>query len=121
MRVVLYTRDMEPITIIDMPTWLLEQVEKVGMVRVAVRDPVQGMRNGEPFQEPDTLDIYCEKLRWRDGTLKSILVVSNDELALAVNPQWLPGQQQAINWYEKVIRQLVSELERHFKKKNLDP
>lgn len=123
MRVVLYTRDMEPITIIEMPLWLLDQLEKVGMVKVAVRDPVMQL----PFVEEtnssgvQALDIYCEKLRWRDGTLKPILVVGDDELALAIKPDWLPGQVQAVQWYENIIRQLMSELEKKFKKKDLDP
>ena len=122
MRVVLYTKDMEPITIIEMPLWLLEQLERVGMVKVAVREPPHKLLSTDHnLQDLETLDIYCEKLRWRDGTLKPILVVNNDELALALKPEWLPGQQQAVNWYEGAIRQLVDELERRFKKKDLDP
>lgn len=122
MRVVLYTKDLEPITIIEMPLWLLEQVERVGMVKVAVREPLQKLLALEPqdLKPPETLDIYCEKLRWRDGTLKPILVVDNDELALALNPEWLPGQLQAIKWYESAISQLVDTLKQKFKKGDLD-
>lgn len=123
MRVVLYTRDLEPITIIEMPLWLLEQVERAGQVRVAVREPPQKMLIADPSElhQPETLDIYCEKLRWRDGSVKPILVVNNDELALALKPEWLPGQVQAIKWYESAIKQLVGELEKRFKKRDLDP
>lgn len=122
MRVVLYTRDLEPITIIEMPLWLLEQLERAGQVKVAVREPIQKQLLTDPseLKQPETLDIYCEKLRWRDGTLKSILVVSNDELALALKPEWLPGQLQAIKWYESAISQLVDTLKQKFKKGDLD-
>lgn len=123
MRVVLYTRDLEPITIIEMPLWLLEQLERVGQVKVAVREPLQKILTAAPeeLHQPETLDIYCEKLRWRDGSVKPILVVNNDELALALKPEWLPGQVQAIKWYESAIKQLVGELEKRFKKRDLDP
>jgi len=122
MRVVLYTKDLEPITILEIPVWLLETLEKHGCAKLAVAEPLQAVLNKDfnDIKPPTTLDIYCERLKWRDGSLKTILLTSNDELALALKPEWLPGQQQAINWYEKIIRQLVQELELHFKKKNLD-
>lgn len=121
MRVVLYTRDLEPITILEIPQWLLDNLEKHGRVRLAVAEPLQRVLSKDHNElEPTTLDIYSERLRWRDGSVKTILITHNDELALALKPEWLPGQQQAINWYEGVIRQLVKELELHFKKKNLD-
>lgn len=123
MRVVLYTKDMEPITIIEMPLWLLEQLERVGMVKVAVREPKEKLLMADPqdLHPTETLNIYCEKLRWRDGSVKPIVVVDDDELALALKPEWLPGQVQAINWYEGIIRQLIGELETKFKKRDLDP
>jgi len=124
MRVVLYTKDLEPITILEIPQWLLDQLEKVGKIKLGVAPPklppAVGKVVGERIASSDTIDIYCERLKWHDGTVKPILITDNDELALALKPEWLPGQQQAINWYEGIIRQLVQELELHFKKKNLD-
>jgi hypothetical protein len=103
--------------------WLIDNLEKHGKVRLGVAPTPTKQQRQPPDQPaaPEVLDIYCEKLRWRDGTLKPIIVAENDELALALKPEWLPGQQQAVNWYEGVIRQLVGELEQHFKKKGLDP
>ena len=40
MNVVLYTNDFEPITILDLPLWLLDRLEEQGAVRVAVRKPL---------------------------------------------------------------------------------
>jgi len=36
MNIVLYTQDFEPITVIDLPLWLLEKVDSDGYVKVAV-------------------------------------------------------------------------------------
>lgn len=122
MNVVLYTTDFEPITVLNLPMWLLDQLEKVGQVRVAVppspQQMMKAMTESEPPSMPqlDVVDIFCEKLRWKDDTVKTILITPNDELALALRPEWLPGQQASINWYRKTIDALVTELQKQFKK-----
>jgi len=40
MNVILYTQDFEPITVVDLPHWLLEAVEREGAVKVAVKRPI---------------------------------------------------------------------------------
>jgi hypothetical protein len=113
MQVVLYTTEFEPITILDLPVWLLDQMEKNGGARIAVTLP-PGMIDGDTIDltnyQPEIVTIFCEKLRWRDDTLKTILVTPNEELALSLRPDWLPGQRQAINHYKHVIRQLHEQL-----------
>ena len=122
MRVVLYTTDFEPITVLDLPMWLLDQMEKYGGARVAVppspQEMMRAMTSGEPPTEPrmDIVEIYCDKLRWKDDSVKTILTTPNEELALALRPDWLPGQQQAINWYKNTIHSLIDQLQRQFKK-----
>jgi hypothetical protein len=120
MRTVLYTTDFEPITVLDLPVWLLERMEQEGGARVAVmpRLTPEVLREDEPAAEPklETVDILCEKLRWRDGTLKTILVTPSEELALSLRPEWLPGQQQAINFYKRTIVGLVEQLQKQFRK-----
>lgn len=117
MRVVLYTKDFEPITVIDLPLWLLDQMEKEGVIRVAV---VKQPTTVEELEEviagdPETIDIYCTKIYWGDGSVKTILVTEDDELALALRPDWLPGQQAAVNWYQKTIRGLIDQLHKAMK------
>jgi hypothetical protein len=115
MRVVLYTDDFEPITVLDLPLWLLEQLERQGQVRVAVLRPPQfAMNTGNipvgSVEGPDVVTIYCEKLRWKDGTTKPILVTYDEELALALRPDWLPGQTQAVQGYQAALRHLTNQL-----------
>lgn len=121
MNVVLYTADFEPITVLDLPVWLLEQMEKVGYVRIAVQEPLQSILEKPPeelkdFYQPKIVTIRCEKLRWRDGTTKPILITPDEELALMLKPEWLPGQRAAINSYQGTIRFLTDQLVRVMRK-----
>ena len=115
MNVVLYTADFEPITVLDLPIWLLEQMEKVGYVRVAVQEPLTNVladldKDPSTIHTPKIVNIRCEKLRWRDGSLKPILVTPDEELALMLKPEWLPGQRQAVNSYRGTIKFLTEQL-----------
>jgi hypothetical protein len=115
MNVVLYTNDFEPITVLDLPMWLLEQMEKVGYVRVAVQEPLTSIleKSPEALSEicmPKVVTIRCEKLRWRDGSTKPILITPDEELALMLKPEWLPGQRQAVQSMQHTIRFLTEQL-----------
>jgi hypothetical protein len=113
MNVVLYTDDFEPITVIDLPLWLLEQLERQGQVRVAVLRPQQYTPDNIPVgsvEGPDVVTIYCERLCWKDGTTKPILVTYDEELALALRPTWIPGQTQVIQSYQIALRHLHEQL-----------
>ena len=123
MNIVLYSKDFEPITVLDLPVWLLEQLERQGAIRVAVQDPVKvDIKKDEAWSEPmmvpqlKTVTIYCERLRWRDGTTKPVLVTTDEELALSLKPEWLPGQRQRVQSYEKAIRTLTETLVRAMRK-----
>jgi hypothetical protein len=120
MNVVLYTQDFEPITVLDLPQWLLEQLERQGAVRVAVMRPVQFGENPKvaigSVEGPQTVTIYCERLRWKDGTVKPVLVTDDEELALTLKPEWLPGQRQRVQSYEKAIRTLTEGLVKAMRK-----
>ena len=118
MNVVLYTKDFEPITVLDLPLWLLEQMEKQGAIRVAVMRPPSIVPPSEPidFKFPETVTIYCEKLRWKDGTTKPILITHDEELAMILKPDWLPGQRQVVQGYQKALRSLTESLIRAMRK-----
>lgn len=120
MIVILYTEDFEPIIPIDLPLWLLERLEVEGQVRVAVNRPSQFVSEQIPVGnlEPDmpTVRIRCEKMRWRDGTLKTLLVTEDEELALSLTPEWLPGQRAPIHNYLGAMRKLHGELIKQIRK-----
>lgn len=119
MNVVLYTEDFEPITVLDLPLWLMEQMERQGSARVAVMRPIQlsdYRDTDDMLHPPNTVTIYCERLRWKDGTVKPVLVTSDETLAMALRPEWLPGQRQAINGYKQAIRVLTDSLVKAMRK-----
>jgi hypothetical protein len=118
MNVVLYTQDFEPITVLELPQWLLEQLERQGQVRVAVLRPLQvGTQVAVGSVEgPEVVTIYCERLQWKDGTIKPILITHDEELALTLRPEWLPGQRQRVQSYEKAIRSLTDSLVKAMRK-----
>lgn len=116
MNIVVYTRDFEPITILDLPLWLVEQMEKQGRVRVAVQEPpaTQWMAPdlGTTQHEIKTVTLECYRLRWSDGSQKPIIVTQDDELALALKPDWLPGQRAQVNDYKNTITNLITMLKK---------
>ena len=120
MIVVLYTEDFEPIIPIDLPLWLLDRLEQEGAVRVAVSKPMgfKGERIPVGNLEPNipTVRIVCHKLRWHDGNLKTILVTEDEELALSLNPEWLPGQRAPIQMYMGAMRKMHEELIKQIRK-----
>ena len=121
MIVILYTEDFEPIIPIDLPLWLLERLEIEGAVRVAVNKPKGFKGEKVPVgtvgnENMPTVRIHYEKLRWRDGTLKTILVTPDEELALSLNPDWLPGQRAPIQLYLNTVRKMHEELIKQIRK-----
>ena len=120
MIVILYTEDFEPIIPIDLPLWLLDRLEQEGAVRVAVNRP-KGFTDihipvGNLDCETPTVRIRYEKLRWKDGTLKTLLVTPDEELALTLNPEWLPGQRAPIQTYMGAMRKMHEELIKQIRK-----
>jgi hypothetical protein len=86
-------------------------MEKQGRVRVAVQEPAttQWMTDADSStpRQPKTVVLECYRLRWSDGTQKPIIVTQDDELALVLKPDWLPGQRASINNYKQTINNLV--------------
>lgn len=116
MRAVIYSKDMEPITILELPLQMLEHLERYRHLNL----PVYNNPDDEPpllqDNQPEYLQIFCEKIVWPDGTTKPILLTNDDELALSLKPDWLPGQQQAVNWYKGAIRHLIEQIQNQHKK-----
>lgn len=100
MNVVLYTVDFEPITVIDLPRWLLDRAERQGAIKIALK--------GGP--NPQVIVVHCKKIHWLDGRLKSILITKDEVSALTLTPNWLPGQTQVIQSAQKLIHRLHSKV-----------
>jgi len=124
MNVILYTTDFEPITVIDLPMWMLDHLERYGGVKVAIKRPVtpdfiERVAVGT-IEGPECVTIKQAKLRWYDDTIKTILVTDDDVLALTLKPEWLPGQRLQVQNYEAAINFLGKALKKELKKNNLD-
>ena len=124
MNIVLYTQDFEPITVVDLPMWLLDAVEREGSVKVAVKRPItpdfiSKVAVGS-VEGPETVTIEAKRLRWSDGDTKLIYVTKDDVLALTLKPEWLPGQILQVQNYTTAINWLSKQLKILMKKYNLD-
>ena len=105
MNVVIYTEDFEPITIIDLDLDLIDQIESKGGCKLVI--PLKDEKNNKPFS---FCTIMCKKLTWLDGTIKPIYVAVEEDVALALKPNWLPGQRATINLYEIYIHKLTNRI-----------
>ncbi|NBQ80013.1 MAG: hypothetical protein EBT99_15590 [Betaproteobacteria bacterium] len=124
MNVILYTLDFEPITIVDLPMWMLDHIDKYGGCTVSVKRPitknfVEQVAIGT-VEGPECITIRQAKLKWHDDAIKTILVTEDEELALSLKPEWLPGQRLQVQNYETTIDFLGKALKKELKKNNLD-
>lgn len=120
MNVVLYTNNMEPITVLDLPQWLLEQLQRDGRVRIAVQAPLGLKITKEPINPKDfpgleTVVIHLDQVEWR-GETKTVLVTDDEVLALRLRPQWLPGQRATYNGFRDHVNMLTQQLYKALKK-----
>lgn len=124
MNIVLYTRDFEPITVVDLPMWLLDAIERDGAVQVAVKRPitpdfVEKVAVGT-VEGPECVTIRLGRLTWIDGSTKPIYITYDEELALTLKPEWLPGQRLQVQNFQSAIEWLSGHLKRLMRKYNLD-
>lgn len=124
MNVILYTLDLEPITVIDLPMWMLDHIERTGTVKVGVKRPitadfVEKVAVGT-VEGPECVTIQQAKLKWHDNTVKTLLITKDEELALTLKPEWLPGQRLQVQNYQAAIDWLSKELKKQLRKNNLD-
>ena len=115
MNVVIYTDELEPITIIDLPIDFCRMGYQRRFVRVAVPMPISVMLETDPLLlEDHIVTLKFDKLRKRNKqgqVIESWIITTDDEvLALKLKPAWLPGQRGAINDYERIIESLSTAL-----------
>lgn len=106
MDVVIYSRELEPITVLDLNMEVMDTLKE--QHKCILRTP-----NGIDCR------IYAIFLPWvsEEGELSNIMMVLtiDEEEALQLNPGWLPGQRSAVNMAIKGIRRLKAELMKYIK------
>lgn len=111
MNVVIYTQDLEPVTVIDLPHWAMEQGEREGVVRLVSRQPLPMSlhKNDAAVIKVHTALIRFNKMRFfgRDGW---IVTTDSDAMAMGLEATWLPGQKHEIEEQRQEIKHLTEML-----------
>lgn len=56
--------------------------------------------------------VDCHKIVWADGTLRSVFVTRDEELALLLKPEWLVGQKAVVSAYQRTLKILTDKLKK---------
>lgn len=99
MHAVLYTQQMEPITVVDLPIWIWDRLWRGDMIQLEVREPFNFMAATEPLPVtycPRRVAIFGERLRRREHEAL-MLFTSDEENALALQAEFLPGQRGTLH------------------------
>lgn len=105
MNVILYSKDFEPITVVDLPKSVLDSIEKKGGVTLSLGPTHDEL--GEPLNPP-LCTLRHAAIKWADGSHKTILLTKDEEVALMLKPDWLPGQRGTHNLYYNHIKELTN-------------
>jgi hypothetical protein len=105
--VVIYTTDFEPITVVDLPKTVLDRIEQNGGIRLALGPEKDD--EGNPANPPICTVVMC-KIHWFNNEEKPILVTKDEENALLLKPEWLPGQRGVYNLLYNHIKNLTKQL-----------
>jgi hypothetical protein len=108
---VLYTPDLEPITVIDLPVWIQESIETKGACYILVTG------RGDP-QNPPMVKVQCKRMQDENQVTHKFFVTAGEELALTIMPKWLPGQVQIYNGLINVIEKQRETIKQLNKPKN---
>lgn len=104
MNVVIYTSNFEPITVADIDHEFLETVERYGVGRLLVIDP------DDQSAAPAVCVIESRQLTWWDSSVRQVFTTPDEETALLLRCDWLPGQRAAHNHYIHRIKNLTNAL-----------
>lgn len=91
---VLYSDDLEPITIVDLPEWAWDRLSAGEYLVLPVPEPSRFAvhQNTPPLLEhPRVVQIYGEMFE-RRGVRSMMIFVNDEENALALRSSLLPGQ-----------------------------
>lgn len=107
MNVIIYTKDFEPITAIDLPIDILESAERDGSIGLTIRSPISSTQT---LRLPVLIIIDCIGVPWIDGSIKPILITQDEEQALRLKPEWLVGQRAVVKAYQRTLTILTNKL-----------
>jgi len=98
MRVVLYAHDFEPITVIELSTFVTDYLERYGRCSIAVPMPLllDAMPSTTIRQTYPRVDIIAERLRFHRGD-HLMLFTADEESALLLKSVFLPGQYRQLH------------------------
>lgn len=103
MNIIIYSYDFEPITAIELPLDIIEAAERDGGLMLALKKA----EGPNPF-----IRVDCHKLPWLDGSLKTVFITKDEELALLLKPEWLVGQKGVIGAYQRTLKVLTDKLQK---------
>lgn len=93
MNAVLYTHQLEPITVVDIPMWLWERLAQGQSIRLAVMEQPSLVACDAPptYSPPKMVEIFGERIRRREHETL-MLFTADEENALLLKAEFLPGQ-----------------------------
>jgi hypothetical protein len=86
---------------------LLERAEQDGRIGLALKVPQEGT-----LTLPKIIQVDCFKIKWIDGSYKSVLVTQDEEDALRLKPEWLVGQRAVVKAYQRTLKILTDKLKK---------
>lgn len=94
--IVLYTDQMEPITVIELPQWFLDKLYDKQLMKVPVMSAISIESIYDPIIENalNSVDVWAESL-YRKGNRYWLLFTNDENLALRLKSDVLPGQRKA--------------------------
>lgn len=97
MDVVLYTEDLEPITIIDLPLWGLECAIKYGHFVIPVPSCVEkyDITPAVCMEQHKTVTVWVERFE-RKSRRSYFVFTKDEENALQLKAAFLPGQHKGV-------------------------
>lgn len=102
---VLYSEQLEPITCIDIPVEVRDEIERTGLGKVPVISYIGKVKK--------TQYMYIRPVRIvLADTVLPLFTTQQEELALIITPQFLPGQQALVQHQQRTIQQQQQQLGR---------
>ncbi|WOB06519.1 hypothetical protein [Piscinibacter gummiphilus] len=96
---VLYTYDLQPITVVGLSNFLWDMLHRGDMVQLVVPEPFK-FEAPDPTQQMRLVRIRAEHFRFR-GHDSMMLFTEDEEYALALQAAFLPGQHGEVQRRER--------------------
>ena len=103
---VLYSKNLEPITVLKIPVEVQEDIQRKGLGKVPVLPP-----QGSNSQDTRYMWITPVRILMR-GEQQVFFCTEDEELALTIKPEFLPGQLPMVQHMQTIIYQQQRTLKR---------